>query len=109
MATSAFKAAGEQIVVIGGESGHLGQSLWLREIAGREEGTPPPVMLDLERKAGETMRQLIADGAVTAVHDCSDGGLAVALTEMALAGGIGCAVAMPEDRASLAAFWFGED
>ena len=109
MATSAFKAAGEQIVVIGGESGHLGQSLWLREIAGREEGTPPPVMLDLERKAGETVRQLIADGAVTAVHDCSDGGLAVALAEMALAGGIGCAVAMPEDRASLAAFWFGED
>ncbi|WP_230291071.1 phosphoribosylformylglycinamidine synthase subunit PurL [Croceicoccus sp. Ery5] len=109
MATPRFKAAGEQIVVIGGESGHLGQSLWLREIRGREEGTPPPVMLDLERKAGETVRQLIADGAVTAVHDCADGGLAVTLAEMALSGGMGCTVAMPEDRTSLAAFWFGED
>ncbi|WP_230280980.1 phosphoribosylformylglycinamidine synthase subunit PurL [Croceicoccus sp. Ery15] len=109
MATPRFKAAGEQIVVIGGESGHLGQSLWLREIRGREEGTPPPVMLDLERKAGETVRQLIADSAVTAVHDCADGGLAVTLAEMALSGGMGCTVAMPEDRTSLAAFWFGED
>ncbi len=109
MATPRFKAEGEQIVVIGGESGHLGQSLWLREIHDREEGTPPPVMLDLERKAGETVRELIADGAVGAVHDCSDGGLAVALAEMAMAGDMGFAVAMPEDRRSLAAFWFGED
>ena len=109
MATPRFKAEGEQIVVIGGESGHLGQSLWLREIHGCEEGSPPPVMLDLERKAGETVRRLIADGAVSAVHDCSDGGMAVALGEMAMAGGMGFAVAMPEDRASLAAFWFGED
>ncbi len=109
MATPGFKAAGEQIVVIGGESGHLGQSLWLRNIHGREEGTPPPVMLDLERTAGETVRKLIADKAVTAVHDCSDGGLAVTLAEMAMKGGMGCTVAMPEDRLSQAAFWFGED
>ncbi|RVQ69236.1 phosphoribosylformylglycinamidine synthase subunit PurL [Croceicoccus ponticola] len=109
MATIAFKAPGHQIVVIGGESGHLGQSLYLRELHGREEGPPPPVGLDLAKRAGETVRQLIADGMVTAVHDCSDGGLAVALAEMALAGNIGCAVAMPADRTSPAAFWFGED
>ena len=109
MATVGFKAQGEAIVLIGGESGHLGQSLWLRELHGREEGPPPPVGLDLERAAGELIRQLIADGAVTAVHDCSDGGLAVTLAEMALAGDMGLVVAMPEDRASPAAFWFGED
>ena len=109
MATLAFKAPGETIVLIGGESGHLGQSLWLREILGREEGPPPPVGLSLERLAGETVRELIARGLVTAVHDCSDGGLAVALAEMALASNIGCAVACPEDTVSLPAFWFGED
>lgn len=109
MATIAFKAAGEAIVLLGGESGHLGQSLWLRELHGREDGLPPPVGLELERKAGETVRALIGRGLLTAVHDCADGGLAVALAEMALAGGLGCAVAMPEDRVSVAPFWFGED
>jgi phosphoribosylformylglycinamidine synthase len=109
MATIAFKAEGQTIVVIGGESGHLGQSLWLREILGREEGGPPPVGLSLERLAGETVRALIQRKLVTAVHDCADGGLAVALAEMALASGIGFAVASPEDTVSEPGFWFGED
>ena len=109
MATIGFKAEGETIILIGGESGHLGQSLWLRELHGREEGPPPPVGLDLERAAGELVRQLIADDAVTAVHDCSDGGIAVTLAEMALKSGIGLTAAMPEDSVSPAAFWFGED
>jgi phosphoribosylformylglycinamidine synthase len=109
MATIGFRAEGESIILIGGESGHLGQSLWLREVHGREDGLPPPVGLALERAAGEFVRQLIAAGVATAVHDCSDGGLAVALAEMGLAGGIGCRVAMPHDRVSQAAFWFGED
>jgi phosphoribosylformylglycinamidine synthase subunit PurL len=109
MTTIAFKAEGETIIVIGGENGHLGQSLYLREIHGREEGMPPPVGLDLERQAGEHIRKLIAASKVSAVHDCSDGGIAVALAEMALAGGIGCTVASPEDILSSAAFWFGED
>ncbi|WP_156839428.1 phosphoribosylformylglycinamidine synthase subunit PurL [Novosphingobium aquimarinum] len=109
MATIGFKAPGETIVLIGGESGHLGQSLWLREIHGREEGMPPPVGLDLERRAGDHIRAAIASGSLSAVHDCSDGGLAVALAEMALAGGIGCSVAMPAARDVAAAFWFGED
>jgi phosphoribosylformylglycinamidine synthase len=109
MATITFKAAGETIVLIGGESGHLGQSLWLREVLGRDEGPPPPVGLSLERAAGEHVRDLIAHALVTAVHDCSDGGLAVALAEMALASGIGFAVATPEDIVGEPAFWFGED
>ena len=53
------------------------------------------------------MRALIAEGIATAVHDVSDGGLLVALAEMAMASGIGAEL----DRAPLAAhaFWFGED
>ena len=66
--------------------GHLGQSLYLRELHGRT-GAPPPVDLDAERRNGDFVRGLIRAGAVSAVHDVSDGGLLVALAEMALAGG----------------------
>ncbi|MXO64619.1 phosphoribosylformylglycinamidine synthase subunit PurL [Altericroceibacterium endophyticum] len=109
MATIAFKQDGESIILIGGESGHLGQSLYLRELHGLEDGPPPPVGLDLERKAGEFVRAMIKQGKFTAVHDCADGGLAVTLGEMALAGNIGAEIAMPEGRESEAAFFFGED
>ena len=92
MATVAFKAEGECLAVIGPNYPEIGQSLWLREIHGREEGAPPHVDLKDEKLNGEIVRQLIADGAVTAVHDISDGGLLVAVTEMALAGNLGVAL-----------------
>ncbi|MBC7159918.1 MAG: phosphoribosylformylglycinamidine synthase subunit PurL [Porphyrobacter sp.] len=115
-ASIAFKAEGETIYLMGQERwaspnplrGHLGQSLWLREIHGREDGPPPPVDLTLERHSGEFIRELIAAGLVSAVHDVSDGGLAVALAEMALAGGLGAEVAA-HPRYSAAQWWFGED
>lgn len=89
MATIAIKAEGECLAVIGPCYPELGQSLWLREIHGREDGDPPKVDLKDERFHAEVVRQLIADGLVTAVHDISDGGLLVAAAEMALAGNIG--------------------
>jgi phosphoribosylformylglycinamidine synthase len=92
MATIGFKAEGETILAIGAHYPELGQSLWLREIHGREDGEPPRVDLGDERLYGEIVRKLIAEGKVTAVHDISDGGLLVALAEMALAGGIGAKV-----------------
>ncbi|QKG71476.1 phosphoribosylformylglycinamidine synthase subunit PurL [Erythrobacter mangrovi] len=92
MATMGFKAAGEHIAVIGPNYPELGQSLWLREIHGLEAGEPPRVDLADEKINGEIVRKLIAAGKVTAVHDISDGGLAVALAEMALAGGIGATI-----------------
>jgi phosphoribosylformylglycinamidine synthase len=88
-ATLAFKAEGDEILLIGGHGSHLGQSLYLREICGREEGPPPPVDLAKERRHGEFVRSLIRSGQVTAVHDISDGGLAATLVEMALASGLG--------------------
>jgi phosphoribosylformylglycinamidine synthase subunit PurL len=103
-ATIAFKSEGEGIFVIGDTRGHLGQSLWLRELHGREEGPPPPVDLAAEKKAGELVRKLINQGKVTAVHDISDGGLLVALAEMALAGNIGATIGTLS-----AARGFGED
>ncbi|MFD1766018.1 phosphoribosylformylglycinamidine synthase subunit PurL [Sphingorhabdus buctiana] len=98
MATIAFKAEGEILAVIGPNYPELGQSLWLREIHGREDGDPPFVDLADEKLNGSIVRQLIADGAVTAVHDISDGGLLVAVAEMALAAGIGAELS-PMDTA----------
>jgi phosphoribosylformylglycinamidine synthase len=106
--TLAFKAEGEAILLVGDPAGWLGQSLYLREICGSEEGAPPPVDLAAERRHGDFVRDLIGDGLVTAVHDVSDGGLLVALAEMAMASGLGAvleaASALPPH-----AFWFGED
>jgi phosphoribosylformylglycinamidine synthase len=106
-ATLAFKAPDETIILVGGAGTHLGQTLYLREILGREEGAPPPVDLVAEKRAGDLVRGLIADGLATAVHDLSDGGLAVALAEMAMASGIGARVEAAGGRP--VAFFFGED
>jgi phosphoribosylformylglycinamidine synthase subunit PurL len=104
-ATIAFKAAGEPIWLVGARAeGHLGQSIWLREIHGREDGPPPRVDLNAERKAGEYVRTLIAEGKASAVHDISDGGLLVTIAEMALAGSTGATL-----DALTTAEAFGED
>ncbi|HTS42413.1 MAG TPA: phosphoribosylformylglycinamidine synthase subunit PurL [Xanthobacteraceae bacterium] len=107
-ATIAFKKKGEAILLVGATTGWLGQSLYLREVCGREAGAPPPVDLAAERKNGDFIRALIAEQLVTAVHDVSDGGLLVALTEMAMAAKIGAALNAPANL-SAHAFWFGED
>ncbi len=87
-----FRGPGDVIVLIGDRRGHLGQSLWLRELHGREDGPPPPVDLAGERAAGGFVRAAIAGGAITACHDVADGGLAIALAEMALAGNVGALI-----------------
>ena len=103
----AFKGSGDVIVAIGTRRGHLGRSLWLRELHGREDGPPPPVDLAAERAAGEFVRSAIAGGAITACHDVADGGLVVALAEMALAGNVGALInrLVPASNAAL----FAED
>ena len=107
MATLAFKLPGEAILLVGQTRGHLGQSVYLRDICGQEAGPPPPVDLRAERTNGDAVRQLIHNGMVSAVHDCSDGGLAVALAEMAMASGIGAEVRLPPGDAF--EIGFGED
>jgi phosphoribosylformylglycinamidine synthase len=111
-ATIGFKAPDELIYVIGGlkPPTHIGQSLWLREIHGGSAGPPPSVDLAAERAAGEAVRRLISRRLVTAVHDISDGGLLVAIAEMALAGTMGAFVQQPRaDWSSAAPIMFGED
>ena len=108
MATVAFKRSGDVIILIGETKGHLGQSIYLREIEGKEEGAAPKVDLGIEKKNGDFVRKLIEAGRVDTVHDVSDGGLLVAIAEMTMPRGIGANVgvaALPD----AIPFWFGED
>ena len=107
--TLAFKAEGDAIVLVGDTQGWLGQSLYLREICGREEGAPPPVDLTVEKRNGDFVRGLIGSGAVSAAHDLSDGGLLMALAEMAMASGMGALLDPEKGHVPRHAFWFGED
>ncbi len=108
-ASLAFKREGEAVLLIGGAPGWLGRSAYLATIVGREEGAPPPVDLAAERRNGEFVASLIHAGRVSAVHDLSDGGLAVALAEMAMAGGVGASIEPAAVTGPAHAFFFGED
>jgi phosphoribosylformylglycinamidine synthase len=109
MADIALKAPGETLLMLGDERGHLGQSLFMDVVQDRREGAPPPVDLAGERITGDLVRSLIREGAVSAVHDVSDGGLLIAVTEMALAGGVGVTLANYEGPLPIHAMLFGED
>jgi phosphoribosylformylglycinamidine synthase subunit PurL len=97
------------IVLIGTTRGWLGQSLWLREIAGREDGAPPPVDLAAERAVGDFVRAQILNGTIRACHDVSDGGILVAVAEMAMAGMTGARLSAHPREIPGHAYWFGED
>jgi phosphoribosylformylglycinamidine synthase len=100
-----FPAADMTILLIGKTKGHIGQSLYLREIHGIEAGSPPEVDLAAERANGDMVRGAIEAGVVTCCHDISDGGLLVALAEMAMASGIGATLDLQIEAGLL----FGED
>ena len=105
----AFPAAGLTVLLVGDSHGEIGQSLYLREIQGMEAGAPPPVDLHVERRNGDFVRAIIGDGLVAACHDIADGGLLVALAEMAMGSGIGAQIDLGSDLASEAGLLFGED
>jgi phosphoribosylformylglycinamidine synthase subunit PurL len=111
MAKIAFAGEDECILIAGAPDcwgSHLGQSIYMRDIHGLAKGPAPHVDLQAERKTGDFVRKLIREGAATAVHDCSDGGLALALAEMAMASGIGATINELEGVDPIPVF-FGED
>lgn len=107
MATPALKSEGDVLVLIGQPAGGgwLGQSLYLRQLHARAEGAPPPVDLPRERRHGDFVRGLITAGRITACHDIADGGLLVAVAEMAIAGNHGVDLEVEATAGML----FGED
>ncbi|MCM2399282.1 phosphoribosylformylglycinamidine synthase subunit PurL [Rhizobium sp. S95] len=111
MARIRFAAQGQAILLAGAPSGwgsHLGQSVYLRDIHGRTDGPAPHVDLAHEKKVGDFVRGLIGAGLATAVHDCSSGGLALAVAEMAIASGIGATINALEGADPIPVF-YGED
>ncbi|MBH68844.1 MAG: phosphoribosylformylglycinamidine synthase II [Rhodospirillaceae bacterium] len=108
-----LKKAGEDIILVGSTAGWLGQSLYLREIHNLEIGGPPPTDLQEEKRNGDFIRNIILDKHISACHDISDGGLLIAVAEMALASvslgnPIGVSLSIP-NRLTDHAFYFGED
>jgi phosphoribosylformylglycinamidine synthase len=111
MARIRFAAEGEAILLAGAPKGwgtHIAQSTYMRDIHDRIDGPAPHVDLAKEKKVGDFVRALINDGLATAVHDCSSGGLGVAVAEMAISSGIGATVNQPENNDPVLAF-YGED
>ena len=106
MATIAFKRDDDDLILIGETKGHLGQSIYLRDIEGREEGAAPEIDLKAERRHGDFVRKLIEKGLIDTAHDLSDGGLLVGVAEMAMAGDRGAGM-NPEINS--VAKCFGED
>jgi phosphoribosylformylglycinamidine synthase len=105
----ALKQEGDAVILIGETGGHLGSSLYLREIEGREAGSPPAVDLAAERRNGDFVRAQIRAGQVAASHDLSDGGLLAGVAEMAMAGGRGVSFDPLPAGLPRHAFLFGED
>ena len=99
---------GDTVVLVGPETAaEFGGSEWAAVVHGLDGGLPPAADLDVARAVHGFVRALVADRVVAGVHDCSDGGLAVALTEMAIAGETGFTVS-PEVGIAAAAWCFGE-
>ncbi len=107
---AAFNAAkeGDSLVLVGETTGWLGSSLYAREIEGLQGHQPPPVDLAKELVNGNFVRMSIREGLVDAVHDLSDGGLAPAVADMAIASGLGV-VLESSDTLPDHAWYFGED
>ena len=79
--TQFFKNAGDTIILVGDLGDELGASHFLKICHGRKEGLPPRLDIEREIAVQETVRELIRSGLVKSAHDCSEGGLAVALAE----------------------------
>ncbi|MFV9876283.1 MAG: phosphoribosylformylglycinamidine synthase subunit PurL [Rickettsiales endosymbiont of Dermacentor nuttalli] len=105
---NSFNNVGDYIVLLGNTEGHLGSSLFLREICGQEEGAAPSVNLLEEKKYGEFVFNLIRQKMINACHDVSDGGIYIALAEMAIKSNIGATIHLPADVDKYE-WLFGED
>ena len=106
--TPSIKRENDNIIILGETKGHLCQSIYAYEIFGDSKGLPPKVDLLMEKKIGDTVRDLVKKLKIDTVHDISDGGLLIALTEMSVAGNIGFDLDVSQKNLDNG-FLFGED
>ena len=106
--TPHLKRDNDTVLLVGKTDGYLGQSIYAKEILNIISGLPPKVNLKNEKKIGDVIRDLININKLDTVHDISDGGFLVALTEMSISGGIGVKIHLDEKDVS-PKFLFGED
>jgi phosphoribosylformylglycinamidine synthase II len=112
-----FASAGRAIVLLrAGEAADItdvqsefGSSEYAKEIFGEVWGYPPEIDLEKEAALQKAVVELIQQGLLESVHDCADGGLAVALAEKAFAGGVGARVSLPSNELPAEFVLFGED
>ena len=102
-----FKRKDDIIIIIGKTDGHLSQSIYATELLNINTGLPPKVNLAEEKKNGLTIKSLIESSLVDTSHDVSDGGILIALTEMAIKNNIGFEI--ETDKSNSHRFLFGED
>src|SRR5437764_2761903 len=108
-AGSHFAAAGDRVAVVGGlGNGHLGGSEYLKAVHGKTAGLPPPLDFAKEKAVQRAVRTGVREGVIKAAHDCSDGGLGVALAEMTFGRDLGCRVRL-DSALRPDALLFGED
>jgi phosphoribosylformylglycinamidine synthase subunit PurL len=98
--TPALGAAGDEISLVGPLGAELGGSEYQRLAAGGVWGPPPGLDLDLERRVQAAVLEAAGAGLLASIHDCAEGGLAVALAECCLAGSIGAEGALEEAAAA---------
>jgi phosphoribosylformylglycinamidine synthase len=109
--TQWFKQAGDQIILLGTTKEDLGGTEYLRVVHHREQGSPPFLSLETEKGVQHCVLKLIREGLVQSAHDCSDGGLAVALAECCLTNStqpLGAMVRLKAGTLRLDALLFGE-
>jgi len=99
--TAPFKQAGDIILLVGETKDDLGGTEYLKRAHGKVTGRPPSLDLEREKGVQEVCLAAIRQGLAASAHDCSDGGLAVALAECCILGGIGARVTLPQAEAGL--------
>jgi phosphoribosylformylglycinamidine synthase len=108
----AFRDEGDEVALLGTNHGSLGGSEWLHTVFGKTAGSPPRLDMEAEAKLHKALRRLVRAGLLKSAHDCSEGGLGVALAECCMANGRspkGAKLTLAKSALSPHALLFGED
>jgi phosphoribosylformylglycinamidine synthase len=99
--TTGFKRAGDVVLLLGGTYEDLGGTEYLKRYHKRVTGRPPALDLEREKRVQAACLEVVREGLAASAHDCSDGGLAVALAECCIWGRLGAAVTLPQAESGL--------